>query len=381
MRINRKFLFAVVVLLCSRLAWSHGDPSVFQSAPVARVTVEVVLPSGTQAGVITTALSRDEKRAVWLHTYGQVVPDYSAVTEINSYISGEVRQVYVRQGDAVKAGSPVVAIYSPEFIATQTAHMALLQNQEQLDILREEGRLPDYLKDAKSNLKWWGMTGKQIDALVNKGKMVQEMLVTAEKDGIVTDVFVQPGTFINTGDQSMKAFVVMGKSVARMVADNAPRYIEAYILPDRQALLSKGGLVKIQLPDGNTMERNISQILPGMDDKTQRRKFRIDLGRMDNELALGTAVNLDVRFDRKGIWVPREAVMSQGIAPVLYVEKSPGHYDRTPISVLDEAGDTVSVKGVVAGARVVTEGKMILEGIYRMSGRGGDSHHSHHHDD
>ena len=378
MRIDSRLLLAGLILLGSELAWPHGDPSVFQSASVARVTGEVGLPPGTQAGVIATSLSRDERRAVWLHTYGQVVPDYSAVTEINSYISGEIRQVYVRQGDAVKAGSPVVAIYSPEFIATQTAHMALLHNQEQLDILREEGRLPNYLKDAKENLEWWGMTGKQIDALVNEGKMVQEMLVTAKKDGIITDVFVQPGTFINTGDQSMKAFVVMGKSIARMVADNTPRYIEAYILPDRQAQLSKGNPVKIQLPDGKTMDRNISQILPGMDDKTQRRKFRIDLGRSNNDLALGTAVNLDVRFDRKGIWVPREAVMSQGIAPVVYVEKSPGRYERTPISVLDEAGDAVSVKGIVAGTRVVTEGKMILEGVYRMSGRGGDSHH---HDD
>lgn len=378
MRIDRRFLFAGLILVGSGPAWPHGDPSVFQSAPVARVTGEVVLPPGTRAGVIATSLARNEKRTAWLHTYGQVVPDYRAVTEINSYISGEIRQVYVRQGDVVKASSPVVAIYSPEFIATQTAYLALLQNQEQLNILREEGRLPNYLKDAKENLVWWGMTGKQIDALVNDGKMVQEMLVTAKKDGIVTDVFVQPGTFINTGDQAMKAFVVMGKPVARMVADNASRWIDAYILPDQKSLLSKGNPVKIQLPDGKVLERNISQVLPGMDDKTQRSKFRIDLGRGGNELVLGTAVNLDVRFDRKGIWVPREAVMSQGIAPVVYVEKSPGHYDRTPISVLDEAGDAVSVKGIVAGARVVTEGKMILEGIYRMSGRGGNSHH---HDD
>lgn len=378
MRIDRGYLFAGLILVGSGPVWPHGDPSVFQSAPVARVMGEVVLPPGARAGVIATSLARNERRTAWLHTYGQVVPDYRAVTEINSYISGEIRQVYVRQGDAVKAGSPVVAIYSPEFIATQTAHMALLHNREQLNILREEGRLPNYLKDAKENLAWWGMTGKQIDALVNEGKMVQEMLVTAKMDGIVTDVFVQPGTFINTGDQAMKAFVVMGKPVARMVADNAPRWIDAYIFPDRQALLSTGNPVKIQLPDGKTLERNISQVLPGMDDKTQRRKFRIDLGRGGNELALGAAVNLDVRFDRNGIWVPREAVMSQGIAPVVYVEKSPGHYDRTPISVLDEAGDAVSVKGIVAGARVVTEGKMILEGIYRMSGRGGDSHH---HDD
>lgn len=377
MKIERIWLATFFALVASGSAWPHGDPSVFQRTATQAV-VEVDLPPGTQAGVIETALASGDKRTTWLHTYGQVVPDYRAVTEMNSYISGEVRQVFVRQGDAIKAGSPVVAIYSPEFVAAQTAHLALLRNKEQLEILREEGRLPDYLKDAKSNLAWWGMTAKQIDALVNEGKMVQEMVVTAGKDGIVTDVFVRPGAFINTGDQAMKAFVVMGKPVARMVADNAPRWIDAYVAPDRQALLAKGNPVRIQLPGGKYLERSISQVLPGIDDKTQRRKFRIELGKGGGELALGEAVDLDVRRDLAGTWVPRESVMSQGVAPVVFVEKSAGRYDRTPVSILDEAGDALSVKEVAAGARVVTAGKMVLEGIYRMSGRSGDSHHDDH---
>lgn len=377
MKIERTCLAAFFALAASGAAWPHGDPSVFQRTATQAV-VEVALPPGTQAGVIETALASGDKRTAWLHTYGQVVADYRAVTEINSYISGEVRQVYVRQGDAIRAGSPVVAIYSPEFVATQTAYLALLSNKEQLEILREEGRLPNYLKDAKSNLAWWGMTARQINALVNEGKMVQEMIVTAGKDGIVTDVFVQPGTFINTGDQAMKAFVVMGKPVARMVADDAPRWIDAYVAPDRQALLAKGNPVRIWLSGGKYLERNISQVLPGMDDKSQRRKFRIDLGKGGDELVLGAAVDLDVRLDREGIWVPRESVMSQGVAPMVFVEKSSGRYDRTPVSILDEAGDALSVKGVAAGVRVVTAGKMVLEGIYRMSGRSRDSHHDDH---
>lgn len=371
----------MLALAASWPAWPHGDPSVFRRSAAGRAVAEVALPSGSQTEVIETALASGDKRAAWLHTYGQVVPDYRAVTEMNSYISGEVRQVFVRQGDAVKAGSPVVAIYSPEFVAAQTAYLALLRNKEQLEILREEGRLPDYLKDAKSNLSWWGMTAKQIDALVNEGKMVQEMLVTAKMDGIVTDVFVQPGTFVNTGDQAMKAFVVMGKPVARMVADHAPRWIDAYVAPDRQALLAKGLPVRIWLPGGKYLERRISEVLPGMDDKTQRRKFRIELGKGGGELALGAAVDLDVRLDRAGTWVPRESVMGQGVAPVVFLEKSAGRYDRTPVVVLDEAGDALSVKGVAPGARVVTAGKMVLEGIYRMSGRSGSGAGGHHHDD
>ncbi|MDE2259975.1 MAG: efflux RND transporter periplasmic adaptor subunit [Betaproteobacteria bacterium] len=316
-----------------------------------------------------------------LHTYGQVAPYANAVLDINAYISGQIRQVFVRAGDVVHKGQAVVSIFNPEFITTQKGYLQFLKNEEKLQVLREEGRLSDYMKDARENLRWWGMTETQIKALVDQGKVVEEILLPAPADGIITDVFTQPGTLINAGDKTMKAFVVMGRSVARMVATQGPYLIEGFLYFDQQSAVHPGTEVGIQLPSGKILQRAISQMVPAIDSRTQRARFLVPLGQVP-ELSMGQAVDLALYLPAHyGVWVPRNAVLGQMFSPVVYIKRSTKQFLRQPVSVLSETADALLVAGVPPNATVVVEGKMILEGLYRMAAspvvHGGE----HHHDD
>lgn len=366
---------------------AHGEPAAFkpQQEGQARAAGVLVLPAVNKdaQNIIVYQVARAASKESWLRTYGLVVPSARDVQDINAYVSGEVRQVFVRPGDRVKAGGSLVSIYSPEYVLTQKGHLALLKNEEKLGILREEGRLPDYLKDARDNLKWWGMTDAQIKELVAKGKVFEEIMLPAPSDGLVTDVFVQPGALINAGDRSMKAFVVMGKSIARMVSTQAPYWVEGYVFADQLPGLRTGAPVRIELPGGRTIERKIAQVSPAVDPKTQRGRFMVNLQKPMPELAPGKSVNLSVRVAyRPGIWVSRDAVLAQELAPAVYVQTSPGRFERRAVSVLSENGLFVQVSGILQGEKVVTSGKMMLEGLYRMSVRSADGagnydHHRH----
>ena len=379
-------------------AAGHSDPRMFgQAAPVAAVAqpakttapapqpvgTEVKLPPNAkgQANLFTVAVAAAGPQTSMIKTYGVVVPNSQAMVDVNIAVSGQVAEVFVRVGDNVKKGQPIASVFNPEFITTQRGYLEFLKNEEKLQVLREEGRLPNYLKDAKENLRWWGMTNKEIDALIEHGKVVDHIKLDAPTDGFVTELMVQPGSLVNAGDRTMKQFVVVGKAVARMVAANTPHWLEGYVYPSQRTLLQPGLPVQISLPDGTRLERPIAQVLSVVDPATQRARFLVDLGRNSGGLAVGQTVNISLQLGKSaGIWIPRQAVLGQGINPVVYVQVAPDRYLRKPVVVLDETAALLQVDGVDAGAKVVLAGKMMLEGLHRISagpGAAGDHHHDH----
>lgn len=376
------------------LSQGHSDPSMFgQAAPAATAAPapasvsEVTLPPNTmerEQSLFGLATVQAGPQASAIKTYGLVVPNSQAVVDVNIAVSGQVAEVYVRVGDSVRKGQPIASVFNPEFITTQKGYLEFLKNEAKLQVLREEGRLPNYLKDAKENLRWWGMSDKQVADLIDNGKVVEHIMLDAPGDGFITELFVQPGSLVNAGDKTMKQFVVVGRAVARMVAANASLWVEGYIYPDQRALLRPGLPVRIGLPDGRQLERPIAQVLPVVDPVTQRARFLVDLGRTPTGMAVGQTVDISLQLgSRSGTWVPRQAVLGQGVGPAVYVQAAPGRYLRKPVVVLGETAELLQVQGVAAGEKVVVAGKMMLEGLYRISagaganagGHGNDDHH------
>lgn len=379
----------VLLVMLAQQASGHSDPRMFgqagaaAAAPVAGAS-EVQLPprvTGQEHSLFTLAESQAGSQASTVKTYGFVVPNAQAMLDVNLIVSGQVKDVHVRVGDSVRKGQPIISVFNPEFITTQRGHLEFLKNEEKLQVLREEGRLPNYLKDAKENLRWWGMDDRQISDLIEHGKVVEHITLDAPADGFVTELFVQPGSVVNAGDRTMKQFVVVGKAVARMVSAQAASWVEGYVYPDQRALLRPGLSVRVGLTDGRQLQRAITQVLPVVDPNTQRARFLVDLGRTPAGLTMGQAVDLSLRLDaRTGVWVPRQAVLGQAVRPVVYVKIAPGRYRRTPVAVLDESAELLRVDGVKAGAKVVVAGKMMLEGFHRISAGSGGAADDHHHD-
>ncbi len=373
------------------LASGHSDPRMFgQATPAstapttAKAAVsEVKLPPSVKGeeSLFSLAQVQAGPQMSTIKTYGLVVPNSKAMVDVNIAVSGQVEAVYVRVGDSVRKGQLLASIFNPEFITTQRGYLEFLKNEEQLQVLREEGRLPNYLKDAKENLRWWGMTDKQVTDLIEHDKVVEHIILEAPIDGFVTDLFVQPGSLVNAGDATMKQFVLVGKAIARMVAADTPHWLEGYVFPDQRTLLQPGMPVRISLPDGSQLERHITQVLPVVDPITQRARFLVDLGRTPAGLAVGQSVNISLQLGKRtGSWIPRQAVLGQAINPVVYVWIAPGRYLRKPIVVLDETPALLQVNGVNAGEKVVVAGKMMLEGLHRISAGPGAVAGDHHHD-
>lgn len=373
------------------IALGHSDSRMFgQPTPAPSVQLsatpiipEVRLPPHTSSpnNLFSLTQAHAGPQEASIKTYGLVVPNTQAMVDVNMAVSGQVVDVYVRVGDSVRKGQPIASVFNPEFITTQRGYLEFLKNEDKLQVLREEGRLPNYLKDAKENLRWWGMNDKQIATLIEHGKVVEHIMLNAPTDGYMTELLVQPGSLVNAGDRTMKQFVVVGKAIARMVSAHAGLWVEAYVYPDQRTLLRPGLSVHIALPDGRTLKRTITQILSTVEPTTQRARFLVDLGPNAIGLVVGQTVDINIQLSAQtGTWVPRQAVLGQMINPVVYVQTHPGRYLRKPVVVLGETANLLQVAGIEPHEKMVVAGKMMLEGLYRISAGASANTGDHHHD-
>ena len=335
-----------------------------------------------QSALIATAPVQTRRVTERRPGIGQAVANAGAVHDINAYISGQVRELYVRAGMRVRPGDPIARIDSPEFVLTQKSFVALLGNEAKRSILTEEGRLPDYMRDARDNLRWWGMSDAEIERLETRGTTVEGITVRTPVGGVVSEVLVQSGDLINAGDRRMAQFVVLGRPIARVIHEGGPVWMEGYLFPDQLAGIQPGhARVAVALPGGRVLERPLQELTPTLDAVRQLASIRLELGAVA-DVYLGQPLRFELLIDRHdGVWLPRAALLSQGLDSVVFVETGPGRYQRRVIEAGVTADDWIAVTGLPPGSRVVTQGKMALEGAYRLSSvrsvapHGGDHHH------
>ena len=380
----------LLLLLGSACAFAHSNASGFagNNAPVPAADGPALRQSENpgeaaeilriDSDLITLASAQTPEIIERRPALGRVIAGAGAVHDVNAFISGQLRELYVRPGSRVRRGDPIALIDSPEFVLTQKAYLALLNNDEKLEILREEGRLPNYMKDARENLRWWGMSDKQITQLEKTGKALDGISVVAPVDGVISEVLAQPGDLLNAGDRAMSQFVVLGRAVARIIAADAPLWVEGLVFPDQLAgVRAEDVRVRVRFPDGRSTEYRPQGVSPELDSARQLARILVRLDKRE-PVYLGQALELELLLDRPGqIWVPRAALMRQGLETVLFVQTEPGAYARRVVEPGVAVGGWTPVSGIAAGTPVVTQGKLLLEGAYRLSNSGAaaDDHH------
>lgn len=372
----------VAALLAPATAWPHAQHGVFgKEGAETRRTVHVGLPQNMAAHaarLITTEPALHQERTATLRTDGRVAARPDRIHEVTINTGGEVRQVFIRQGQRIAEGDPVVAVYSPDFILTQRSHLALLEDEVRLEQIRTLGNLPDYLADARENLIWWGMTEAEVDELVEQGEVKEVLTARSPVSGIVAEVMVEPGALINAGDKGMSSFVVTGAPVARIVPDDA-LWAEGRAFPDRLDDVRAGQKVRMRV--GNAVRwysGEVVQVDPIVDPGERRGRFYARFDYFPAEYGLGAPLEMRVEtHSNTGVWVPDAAILTIDRNHYVYVQKAVDIYERRFVGLgARDQGWVQVVEGVESGEAVVVGGTQLLEGK-RLIGTGarGDDHH------
>lgn len=285
-------------------------------------------------------------------------------TTIQPEVNGLVTRIFVKSGDRVKAGTPLVQINAEKQQATVRSTEAnragteadvqyWRQQVKRLESLVAAGAISrQEFEQAQNSLRTAEARLAALDAQVREGRVeLQFYRVDAPQAGVVGDIPVRPGDRVTTS------------TVITTIDDNDA--LEAYIqIPlDRSAELRTGLPVQLLDTAGKVMATNpVSFVAPRVDDATQTVLVKSRL----REIPPGVRVQQFVRSrivwrSAPALTVPITAVVRVSGQYFCYVaEPGPNNTlvaKQRPVGVGELRGnDYIIQSGLKAGDRVIVSG-------------------------
>ena len=138
-----------------------------------------------------------------LRLYGRIDYDETRLRTIASRVPGRLERLHVDfTGQQVRAGDPMVVIYSPGLVAAQEELLQSLAAQRQLPpdpSPRLEAGTNSRVEASRDKLRLLGLSAQQIHALEEQGQAQETLTLPAPLDGVVIAREASEGSYVETG--------------------------------------------------------------------------------------------------------------------------------------------------------------------------------------
>ena len=293
---------------------------------------------------VRTALAKRGPLSRQIDTVGYVGYDEDTLQHVHTRVDGWIERLETKaSGDPVTKGQLLFELYSPTLVNAQ---------EEYLTALRSNNRL--LLSASRDRLAALGVNAAGIARLDRERSIQQRVRITAQSDGVITQLGVREGVYVTPATDIM--------SVAQL--DKVWVIAEVF---ERQSAWVKAGqqaMVELDYMPGKTWHGVVDYVYPELDAKTRTLKVRL---RFDNE-SMVLRPNMFARVTITGedfgdvVHVPREAVIRGGAVNRVVVALGDGRYRATPVKLGIESGDRVAIRrGLSVGDRVVTSGQFLID--------------------
>jgi Cu(I)/Ag(I) efflux system membrane fusion protein len=320
---------------------------------------------GRRLAGIQTAVAERQTLTSTTRAVGVVVADETRVRTVQTKVSGWVEKLYVNAtGQPVRAGQPLLAIYSPQLLATQEEFLRARQTAERfskssLPEVRQGGE--DLLTASRRRLELFDVPRGTIAQLERTGKAQRTVTLTAPASGYVTAKEVFEGQEVQPG---MTLFTV---------TDLSRVWVEADFYQMESRALAIGQKADITLPNdpGVRLSGRVTLVYPMLDPQSRTLKARIEFA--NPGLLLKPGMYVDVIPDletQTGVVVPDSAVLDTGVRQVVFVEKRTDQgaaFEPREVRVGSHGdGKALILQGVEAGERVAVAANFLLDSESRL---------------
>lgn len=363
-------LTALLVVQSERHGWpfsAHHKMPAAAAKPVnpaqpTRVPVQV---SPGEAGTLNLQISKvtagdltEQLRAV-----ATVAPDESRISHVHTRVAGWIEKLHVSNtGEAVRAGQPLVDIFSQELLASQTEYLAA----------RTAGGPPSaVIESGRARLKVLGMSDGEIRAIEASGKPRRVVTLLAPRNGVMIHRGIAVGTAVDPSTELM------------IVADLSRVWVLAEVPEFGAAQVTTGLPAQLEFPASGLkpLSAKVEFVDPVLTEQTRTLRVRFALPNPEGRLRpgmYGTAIFKTQA--RPMLTLPRDAVVDTGQSQHVYVLSGPGQYEPRTVQLGARLQDRVEILGgLQEGEEVVSSGVFLLdsESRLRASGGQGASHAGH----
>ncbi|MDH5632298.1 MAG: efflux RND transporter periplasmic adaptor subunit [Gammaproteobacteria bacterium] len=294
-------------------------------------------------GVRTATIQLDK---LWrrIDTVGYVDHDETRVSHIHLRTDGWIEKLHVKsEGEHVKRGAPLFAVYSPALVNAQEEYLeALTTNSESL------------IRASRDRMKALGISSGQINQLQKTRKAQQRITVYAPQDGVVSALMVREGKYVKPATDVMT------------LADLSTVWIQAEVFEQQADWVksSQPAEVRLSYLPGKVWEGKVDYIYPQLDAKTRTLKVRLKFDNINEALKPNMYADVTIfgGATREVLVIPREALIRTGQNTRVIINKGEGRFAPRNIVVGVESGDNVEViAGLEQGDAVVTSGQFLID--------------------
>lgn len=313
-------------------------------------------------GVRFASVSRRDLGRV-VRASGVVVYPESRQYSINSKIEGWIEKLHINEtGQTVKAGQPLMDIYSPPLVAAQQEYLLALDNAARLAEGLPESRVgaERLLESARTRLRYWDISEAQIRRLEQTRQVRKNLTLFSPYGGIVTMKSVSQGMRVMAGEELLK------------VSDISTVWIDADIYEYEQTWVRHGATARIELPyePDRQFQGTVSLIYPYVQNETRTIRARISLPNPDYELKpdMYVTVHIQGRTEQGALCLPDDAVLRSGSRQTVFVSLGQGRFEPREVrtGVTDDDGFVQVLSGVQEGEVVVTSAQFLLDSESRL---------------
>lgn len=335
---------------------SHGAPPSPQapatSTPPGYAAVELD-PTQASAMGLTSAVIGERDFTRKIRTVGVVAVDETRTAHVHTRVRGWIEGYYVQYvGARVRAGQPLVAIYSQEVYAAQL---------ELASLLKSPVRSPELLEAARRRIALWDIPKTVIAKVEETGEPQRTFPVLAPRSGVVVAKQAFEGLSV---DPSLELYTISDLSRVWVLAD----IYEADV-----AYVKVGSTARLTI-EGQTqpVTAKVAFLYPTIDEPTRTRKVRFELPNKDRSVLPGAFVTVELGLAiGRGLAVPESAVIRTGERAIVFVLHGT-HAEPREITLGPLVGDYYRVeKGLVAGERIATGAQFLLDSESRLRASAG----------
>lgn len=336
-----------------RLVPVYADTAVPSSSaanPPGHATIAIP-PAGQQRAGVRIATAETRNLARTLRTTGRVTIDERRFAQVHARFEGFVEALYVNvTGQPVRRGDPLVALYSPDLLATENELILAERNRSDL------GR--SLAAAARARLRLFGLANADIDRVARSGQPLRDVVIHAPVSGVVTTRNVVAGARVTPADTLYE------------IADLSHVWIVADVYEPELATIHVGTPARISV-GGRALAGRVTFIAPVISPQTRTASVRIEC---DNAaMLLKPDMFADVVLEQAGgasVAVPDSAVMNTGTRTLVFIARADGTFEPREVVTGEKAGGFYAIRsGLQPGERVAIDANFLLDSESRLKSK------------
>jgi Cu(I)/Ag(I) efflux system membrane fusion protein len=299
---------------------------------------------------VRTSLAEERDAGSTLRVAAVVAAPEQGISEVHVRTAGFVDRIGVREtGVRVGAGQELFGLYSPEVFQAEGELLAAKS-------FGEQGTRS--VEAARQKLSLMGMPSGAIESVLSSGQAMRVIPVSAPSGGYVTKKNVVLGSYV-TPEMTLYE-----------ITDLSRIYVVAEAFPGDAASIPVGteGRFALGSEPAKTAVAKVDLVYPQVDTDARTTRVRLQLRNDTLKLRPGQYGQVDFALPaRKGIAVPRDALVDTGLSTYVFVDEGGGRFAPRAVTVGRELGEQIELlAGLSAGERVVSSATFLIDSESRL---------------